>query len=100
MVERRPQNGSMGTWTLGAKGGSGWALEGGFLGGGRSKASGRKRAASNASRRCLWRLDALEAALSLPDGINPGGHTQNSSLRYKRLECPAHRVSGERWGAR
>jgi len=24
----------MGTWTLGAKGGRGWALEGGFLGGG------------------------------------------------------------------
>ena len=69
-------------------------------GGGESKASGRKRATSNASRRCLWCPDALEAALSLPDGINPGGRTQNSSLRYKRLERPAHRVSGERWGAR
>jgi len=34
VVERRPQNGSLGTWTLGAKGGRGWALEGGFLGGG------------------------------------------------------------------
>ena len=33
-VERRPQNGSMGRWTLGAKGGRGWAREGGFLGGG------------------------------------------------------------------
>ena len=33
-VERRPQNVSMGTWTLGAKGGRGWALEGVFLGGG------------------------------------------------------------------
>ena len=33
-VERRLQNGSMGTWTLGAKGGRGWALEGGFLRGG------------------------------------------------------------------
>ena len=33
-VERYPQNGSMGTWTLGVKGGRGWALEGGFLGGG------------------------------------------------------------------
>jgi len=41
----------------------------------------------------------LEAALSLPDGMNPGGRTQNSSLRYKRLERPAHRVSGEKWGA-
>ena len=90
----------MGTWTLGAKGGRGWALEGGFLGGGGSKASGRKRAASNASRCCLWRPDALEAALSLPDGMNPGGRTQHSSLRYKRLERPAQRVSGERWGAR
>jgi len=89
----------MGTWTLGAKGGRGWALEGQFLGGG-SKASGRKRAASNASRRCLWRPDALEAALSLRDGMNPGGRTQNSSLHYKRLERLAHRVSGERWGAR
>ena len=69
-------------------------------GGGGSKGSGRKRAASNASRRCLWRPDALEAALSLPDGMNPGGRTQNSSLRYKRLERPAHKVSGERWGAR
>ena len=89
----------MGTWTLGTKGGRGWALEGGFLGGG-SKASGCNRAASNASRRCLWRADALEAALSLPDGMNPGGRGQNSSLRYKRLERPAHRVSGEKWGAR
>jgi len=69
-------------------------------GGGGSKGSGRKRAASNASRRCLWHLDALEAALSLPDGINLGGRTQNSSLCYKHLERPAHRVSGERWGAR
>jgi len=89
----------MGTWTLGAKGGRGCALEGGFLGGG-SKASGRKRAASNACRRCLWRPDTLEAALSLPDGMNPGGRTRNSSLHYKRLEPPAHRVSEERWGAR
>ena len=31
----------MGMWTLGVKGGRGWALEGGFLGGGGSKASGR-----------------------------------------------------------
>jgi len=90
----------MGTSTLGAKGARGWALEGGFLGGGGSMASGCKRAASNASRRCLWRPDALEAALSLPDGMNPGGGTEDSSLRYKRLERPAHRVSGERWGAR
>jgi len=63
--------------------------------GGGSKASGGKRAASNASRCCLWRPDALEAALSLPDGVNPGGRTQNSSLRYKRLERPAQQ--GE-WG--
>jgi len=61
-----------------------------------SEGSGCKSAASNASRRCLWRPDALEAALSLLDGINPGGRTQNSSLPYKRLERPAHRVSGER----
>jgi len=71
----------------------------GFWWGG-SKASGGKRAASNASRRCLWRPDALEAALSLPDGITPGRRTQNSSLRYKRLERLAYRVSRERWGAR
>jgi len=90
----------MGTWTLGAKGARGWALEGGFLGGGWSNASGRKRAASNASRRCLWRPDGLEAALSLPDGMNLGGRTQNSRLCYKLLEGPAHRVSGERWGGR
>ena len=68
--------------------------------GGGSQASGHKRAASKGSRLCLWRPDALEAALSLPDGINPGGRTQNSSLRYKRLERPAHGVSGERSGAR
>ena len=37
-----------------------------------------------------------DAALSLPDGMSPGGRTQNRSLRYKRLERPAHRVSGER----
>jgi len=69
-------------------------------GGGGSKVSGRKRAASNAFRRCLWRPDAFEAALSLPDRMNQGGRAQNSSLRYKRLERPAHRVSGQRWGAR
>jgi len=28
----------------------------------------------------------MEAALSVPDGMNPGGRTQNSSLRYKSLE--------------
>jgi len=33
-VERRPQNGSMATWTLGAKGGRGCAQQGGFLWGG------------------------------------------------------------------
>jgi len=86
-----------GLWAWGEEGAGRWRE--GFWGGG-SKGSGRKRAASNASRRCLWRPDALEAALSLPDEMNPGGRTQNSSLRNKRLECPAHRVSGERWGAR
>jgi len=46
------------------------------------------------------RPDALDAALSLPDGISPGGRTQNRSLRYKHLQRPAHRVSGERQNAR
>ena len=59
-----------------------------------------KRAASNASGRASQRPDALDAALSLPDGMSPGGRTQNRSLRYKRLERPAHRVSGERQNAR
>jgi len=40
-----------------------------------------------------------DAAVSLPDGMSPGGRTQNRSLRYKRLERPAH-VSGERQNAR
>jgi len=71
----------------------------GFWVGG-SKASGRKRAASNASRRYLWRPDALEVSLSLPDGINPGGRTQKSCLHYKRRESPAHRVNWKRRGAR
>ena len=44
--------------------------------------------------------DALDAALSLPDGMRPGGRTQNRSLRYKRLEHLAHRVSGESQNAR
>ena len=59
-----------------------------------------KRAASNASGRASQRPDALDTALSLPDGMSPGGRTQNRSLRYKRLERPAHRVSGERQNAR
>jgi len=59
-----------------------------------------KGATSNASRHCQWRPDVLEAALSLPDGINPGRRTQNSSLHYKRLKPQALRVSRERWGAR
>jgi len=46
------------------------------------------------------RPDSLDAALSLPDGMSPGGRTQNRSLRYKRLERPAHRVSWERQNAR
>ena len=74
---------------------------GGRVSGGKgSKATGCKRAASNVSRRCLWRADTLEAALSLPDRINLGRRTQNLSLRYKHLERLVHRVSGERWGAR
>jgi len=59
-----------------------------------------KRAMSNTSGRTSQRPDALDAALSLPDGISPCGRTQNTSLRYKRLERPAHRVSGERQNAR
>ena len=69
-----------------------------FWGG--SRASERTRAVSNASRCCLWRLDGLEVALSLPDRINPGGRTPNSTLRYKCLEVPAHWVSRERCSAR
>ena len=38
--------------------------------------------------------DALDSALSLPDSLRQGGRTQNRSLPYKRLERPAHRVSG------
>jgi len=59
-----------------------------------------KRAAFNGSGRRLARPDALDAAVALPDGMNPGRRTQNRSLRYKRLEHPAHRVSGERQNAR
>ena len=50
--------------------------------------------------RPMSRPDALDAALSLPDRINPDGRTQNSSLHYKRLEHPAHRVSRVRWSTR
>jgi len=70
--------------------GAGGRVSGGWL---------RKRG-SNASGRTRQRPDALDAARSLPDGMSPGGGTQNRSLRYKRLECPAHRVSGERQNAR
>jgi len=59
-----------------------------------------KRTASNTSARASLRPDALDAALSLPDGMSPGARTQNRSLRYKRLERPAHRVRGERQNAR
>ena len=59
-----------------------------------------KRAASNASGRRLVRLDALDAAVSLPDGMSPRRPTQNRRLCYKRLERPAHRVSGEKQNAR
>jgi len=59
-----------------------------------------KRAASNPSERASQRPDSLDAALSLPDGMSPGGRTQNRSSSYKRLERLAHRVSGERQNAR
>jgi len=52
------------------------------------------------SGRASQRPDALNAVHSLPDGMSPGERTQNRSLRYKRLERPAHRVSGERQNAR
>ena len=39
-------------------------------------------------------------SLALPDRMSLGGGTQNWSLRYKRLECLAHKVSGERQNAR
>jgi len=42
----------------------------------------------------------LDMALSLPDGMSPGGRTQNRSLRYNHLERPAYRVSRERQNAR
>ena len=41
-----------------------------------------------------------DAALSLPDGMSLGRYTQNWSLRYKRLERLAHRLSGECQNAR
>jgi len=59
-----------------------------------------KRAASNASGRASQRPDALDAALSLPNQMSPGGRTQNRSLPYKCLERPANRVSGERQNTR
>ena len=59
-----------------------------------------KRAAYNAAGCGLARPDALDAALSLPDGMSQGRRTQNRSLRFKRLERPAHRVSGERQNVR
>jgi len=59
-----------------------------------------KRAASNASGHRLARPDTLDAALAVPEGMSPGRRTQNRSLGYKRLESPAHRVSGERLTAR
>jgi len=58
------------------------------------------RAASNASGRAGQCLDALDAALSLLDRMSPGRRTQNRSLRYKRLERPAHGVRRERQNAR
>ena len=58
-----------------------------------------KRAASNASGRASPCPDTLDAALSLLDRMSPGGRTQNRSLRYKHLERPAHRVSGDRQNA-
>jgi len=59
-----------------------------------------KRTASSASGRVSQRPDALDTALSLLDGMSPGGRTQNSSLRYKGLERLAHRVSRERQNQR
>jgi len=59
-----------------------------------------RRAASNASGRASQRPDALDSALSLLDGMSPGGRTQNRSLRYKRLERLAHRLSWERQNGR
>ena len=80
--------------------GAGGRVSGGWLRQGGSNASGHKRAASTASGRLLAPPDALDAALSLPDRMSPGGHTQNRSLRYKCLECLSHRVSGESQNAR
>ena len=53
-----------------------------------------KRATSNASGHASQCPDGFDAALSLPHGMSLGGRTQNRSLCYKRLERPAHRVSG------
>ena len=63
--------------------------------GGRVSGGWLRQGGSNASGRTRQRLDALDAARSLLDGMSPGGGTQNRTLRYTRLECPAHRVSGE-----
>ena len=59
-----------------------------------------RKSASGHIGRASQRPDTLGAALSLPDGMSPGGRTQNKSLHYKRLEYPAHKVSGERQDAR
>jgi len=59
-----------------------------------------KRAMSNASGRASQGPDTLDAALSLPDGMSPGGRTQNRSLSYKRLARLVDRVSGVRQNAR
>ena len=123
-VTRRPQKEIVGTRTLEAKGGSGWALGGGFPKGGAarrySKASGckksvfhrsgwkrsafttfgRKRAVSNESRHCLSRLEALDGALTPLDEMSPGGRTQNWSLHYKCLERLTHRMSREKQNAK
>ena len=124
MVTRRPQKEIVGTRTLEAKGGSGWALGVGFPKGesGRehSKASGckksafnrpgrkrsafnrsrHKKATSNESGRCFSRLDALDTSLEPPDEMSPSGRTQNWSLRYKRLARLTHRVSREKQNAK
>jgi len=76
---------------------AGGRVSGGWLGQGGHMGQDTKRALSNASRHwhASQRPDALEVAISLPDRMSLGRRTQNRSLSYKRLERPAHRVSGE-----
>jgi len=80
--------------------GAGSRVSGGWLRQGGQMRQDAKRAVSNVSGLASQHLDVLNGALSLLDGMTPGGPTQNSSLCYKRLERPAHRVSGERQNVR